>query len=418
MTVNPRIASVLTKFLGEPQVSGISIGQSGLVVSPPGRLQRQADAVVKSRRPHGWRRRLRIVTVVVLVLLTPVAWSLGRALTSPGTDSASARIAEWARNHHAGGFVTWLEKETYKAPKVGGTPASNSPLVAGQPQISPGNPARPLFALPPAVRPFASPALPGEGTWHVLQIVKHRPALAAAYVRPDVKHTSYTSLIAWVNPQALRAVWHPGSGEPGGGPWPTKPNLAGRDRTGLVAAFNSAFRLQDAHGGFYGYGRTLSPLRQGAASLVIGKNGRMTVGEWGRDVTMSPSVSVVRQNLALLVDHGRLVPGISSNAGNKWGATLGNSYYVWRSGIGVTRRGAIVYVAGNGLSALTLAELLQRGGAVRAMELDINPEWTSFILYRTPHGRTAEHNALPDMQQPARRYDQLSSRDFVALYAR
>jgi hypothetical protein len=242
--------------------------------------------------------------------------------------------------------------------------------------------------------------------------------MAVAYLRPDATHTSYTSMVAWMDPDLVRAVWHPGTSQPGHGPWPTAPYLAGAARTGLLAAFNSAFRLQDSRGGFYADGRTVSRLRSGAASLVIDTQGRISVGAWGREVTMSPDTAVVRQNLALLVDNGVLAPGITSNAGDRWGATLGNAFYVWRSGIGVTADGAVVYVAGDRLSALTLARLLQHAGSVRAMELDINPDWTSFILYDSLQAGQKERDGLPDMARAASRYDTTSSRDFIALYRR
>jgi hypothetical protein len=78
-----------------------------------------------------------------------------------------------------------------------------------------------------------------------------------------------------------------------------------------------------------------------------------------------------------------------------------------------------VFAAGNSLSAATLAELLRRGGAVRAMELDINPAWTSFNLYNAAAGAHAtERKLLPDMQPAVSRYDSSSSRDFYAVYAR
>ena len=275
-----------------------------------------------------------------------------------------------------------------------------------------------MNGLPPPVPAVASPALPGEGVWRVLATQHGHPALAVAYLRPDTVHTSYTSMVAWISPLETRAVWHPGSTEPGGGHWPTQPDLAGSDRHRLLAAFNSAFRLKDSKGGFYAGGRTLRGLRAGAASLVIDKQGRIDVGAWGTDASMGPDVAVVRQNLSLLVNAGALVPGIASNVGDRWGATIGNSYYVWRSGIGVTATGATVYVAGNRLSALTLAQLLQSAGAVRAMELDINPDWTSFVEYRSLKGAAIERNALPDMKRSPTRYDTTSSRDFVALYLR
>ena len=146
-------------------------------------------------------------------------------------------------------------------------------------------------------------------------------------------------MVAWINPLELRAVWHPGAVEPGGGPWPTKDVLAGSYRYRLVAAFNSAFRLEDSHGGVYAGGRTHGKLQLGAASLVIDKQGTISVGAWGSDVSMTPDVAAVRQNLSLLVSGGQVVPGIQSNNAKKWGATIGNAYCVWRSGIGVTATG-------------------------------------------------------------------------------
>jgi hypothetical protein len=45
------------------------------------------------------------------------------------------------------------------------------------------------------------------------------------------------------------------------------------------------------------------------------------------------------------------------------------------------------------------------------MELDINPEWTSFITYSPGHAQ----NLLPDMQRSPHRYDTTSTRDFVTV---
>ena len=368
-------------------------------------------------RLAGVRKRtvLRVAAVVVIAFAVPVAWSLGRALTAPGTDTVAARVAEWGRTHHAGFLVTWLERLSYHAPKVGGAPAATSPLHAAASAAGSG---RRVALGPPNVVPPASPALRGEGVWHVLTTSGGRPSIEAAYVRPDAVHTSYTAGIVWISARDVRASFHPGYQQPGGGPWPQPPYLRGADRTGLLAAFNSAFRLRDARGGFYDNGRYAEALRPGAASLVVYRDGRMTVGKWGRDVSMTPDIAVVRQNLDLIVDHGRPVAGLADNSGGRWGFTLGNAAYVWRSGLGVTANGNLVYVSGNRLSATSLADLLRRAGAVRAMELDINPEWTTFILYRSPSGASIERNLLPDMQGSRHRYDEPSSRDFVALYAR
>ena len=379
------------------------------------------DSSTPTPLPSRRRRSARILLVTaiaVLALASPVLWSLGRALTAPGTDSLSSRVAEWARRHGAGALVTWVEQQTYTPPKVGGEPAPNSPLRSSAPGSArrsggahTANPLRPV--VPPA-----TPALPGEGRWHVLETVGGLPAVRVAYVRPDAVHTSYTAAIVRIDHRAVRAVYHPRTQDPGGGPWPVHTYLAGQDRVGLLAAFNSAFAMRDSRGGFYDFGRTVGTLNRNAASLVIYKDGHVDVGAWGRDVRMTPDVMTVRQNLALIVDHGRPVPGLEQNWQDRWGATIGNAKYVWRTSLGVASNGDLLFVTGDRLSAATLADLLRRGGATRAMELDINPYWTSFVLYRNAAGHEIERNLLPDMVRSPARYDTTSLRDFIALYAK
>ena len=133
-------------------------------------------------------------------------------------------------------------------------------------------------------------------------------------------------------------------------------------------------------------------MRKDAASFVIYRNGSANIADWGRDATLTPDVVSVRQNLDLLVDHGKPVPGLNPNDTTRWGYTLGNAVYVWRSGVGITASGALVYAGGPGLNITTLADILARAGAVRAMELDINTDWVNFAAY-DPHGRT--HPRLP-----------------------
>lgn len=166
---------------------------------------------------RGRRRRvLQGLGMVLAVLLVLPAVSVGRALAAPGTDTTSARLAEWARDHGFDGVITWLEAKTYHAPKVGGLPLATSPLRA-----APRGPVSALAetALPPPIAPIAAPALPGEGSWRVLASVHGAPALAAAYLRPDAMHTSYVSAVVWIDPRLVRAQLHPGSLDPGGSGW-------------------------------------------------------------------------------------------------------------------------------------------------------------------------------------------------------
>ena len=108
------------------------------------------------------------------------------------------------------------------------------------------------------------------------------PAVYEAFLRPDAVHTSLVVGVAWMDTKLLSATLYSGSYIPGGGPYkytaPVQPSAA----RSLVAAFNAGFRMHDANGGYYTEGKTIIPLRNGAASFVIYRNGTATVGAWGR----------------------------------------------------------------------------------------------------------------------------------------
>ena len=112
------------------------------------------------------------------------------------------------------------------------------------------------------------------------------------------------------------------------------------------------------------------------------------------------------------MDGRRANPNLSD--GPQWGVTLGNAIRVWRSGVGVDRHGNLLYAAANEQTVGSLAQILIRAGAMRAMELDINSYWVSFISY----GSRGPANLLPDMQRSSDRYLTTSDRDFLAVYRR
>ena len=229
----------------------------------------------------------------------------------------------------------------------------------------------------------------------------------------------------------LSARLYSGSESPGGGPYRFSAPIAPAQARSLVAAFNGGFKMAAAQGGYYTEGRTVVPLRPGAASLVIDKNGDVAVGTWGSEVRMTPQVSSVRQNLTLLVDAGRPTRLAATANWLEWGATCGATScagpgieHQWRSGVGITENGALVYVTGAGLSPLQLAQLLVRAGARRAMQLDINPDWTVLVTYdpASPDGLAAPANGTKlvatTVQGPWTFFAQWWARDFVTMSAR
>ena len=122
--------------------------------------------------------------------------------------------------------------------------------------------------------PFASPPVAGEGQWSpVGRTVDGLPAVYETMLRPDAVHTSYVVGVAWMDTELLKATLYSGSAIPGGGPYTHTAPISPTDATTLVAAFNAGFLMSDANGGYYTDDKTIVPLRTGAASFVVYKNG-------------------------------------------------------------------------------------------------------------------------------------------------
>jgi len=401
-------------------IPGQDDGSAGPPPGPGGRKSGRAGNPRKRGRIRRFfrLRTVRAVLAVVVIFLCFVAFSLGRALTANNGLPLSAKLAEWARDHYLGSVVTLMEQLTYTPPKNGGKPQFSLTGPQSKLKFKKVHGFKP--DVPRNLTPFASPALPGEGVWRLQETVRNEPALYTTFMRVDSVHTSYVAGIASFDQRLVKFQLRPGSTDPGSGFGGAQSWITPGTRTGLLATFNGGFRLNASRGGFYLNGRTSGSLTGGAASMVYFCNGTIKIGQWGRDVGLTKNVCGVRQNLELIIDHGQVAPNINQNVEASFGATLGGAYYVWRSGIGQTKDGRIVYVYGPELSAATLAGLLQRAGAVEAMELDINPEWTALEYYRAAGHPTdpAPVAMLPDQPSPANRYYSVWARDFTAVYAR
>jgi hypothetical protein len=220
--------------------------------------------------------------------------------------------------------------------------------------------------------------------------------------------------VAWIDNTETSTQLYPGRTEPAvsmpsRGPMEVPANARSR----LVATFNSAFKLSDSGGGFASNGHTYVPMRNGMATIVRYRDGRVDITGWTAGPSAGPNVAYARQNLPLIVAGGQLNANLSD--GPDWGATLGNAVRVWRSGVGVDAHGNLVYAVANDQTVGSLASILQHAGAIRAMELDINTYWPSFITYRSP-GAVGAANLLPGMDRSPQRYLTPDDRDFFAVY--
>ena len=368
-------------------------------------------------------RRIRAAVLGLAVLLVAATGvSVAPALLAPGTDSTAARLAEWGREHGLGWAVTMLEQVQYAKdkPVVGGSLAGGLPTIATDPSAtaSASHASKMLTPPPGTLTPLVSSPLAGEGVWHDLYTVNGTAAARVASLRPDSLHTSYYVQVVWMDPALVTFRLHPGYKVPGPAITPDN-QLSPAEVSSVLATFNSGFLMADARGGYWQGGQSIVPLRTGAASMVLTTDGHIKIESW-QGGTPSSDTAAVRQNLDMVIENGVVSPAVTQASASVWGKTIGNAAYVWRSGIGIRADGSVVFVVGPAMNIQTLAGVLQDAGAVNAMQLDINPDWTNYITYTHPTTGTAAPSVLPppNASVHANRYLQPSSRDFVAVLPR
>ncbi len=351
----------------------------------------------------------------------PAVVSYVLMLVRPSDTSVGIRSVEWLRDNGARGLVNTIESMYYSlnAPSTGGPALRTLPRQAGS--QTPAGTTRshvsaPTSYRPPPIPPVITPALPGEGAWRSPYSGARRPPVLVTSYRPDPNYPQMVAGVAWIDSAETTTQLYPGRQEPAvsipsRGPMEVPGSMRGR----LVATFNSAFKLSDSGGGFASNGHTYAAMHDGMATIVRYRSGRVDVMAWNGGSAAGPDIAYARQNLPLIVSAGQLNPNLSD--GSEWGVTLGNAVRVWRSGVGVDARGNLIYAVAPDQTVGSLAAILRHAGAVRAMELDINTYWPSFITYRAP-GAVGAANLLPGMDRSPQRYLTPDDRDFFAVYLR
>ncbi len=383
------------------------------------------EAPRKTRRRHDRRpnRLRRIAIVASLVALLPAGISYVSAMSGPSNTALGVRTVEWLRDNGAAGIVGQIETWYYSltAPSKGGPARKALPKVGVGGAGAPPQVVLPVTERPQAVAPMLAPALAGEGVWKPTRTgLGSAPPLLVTTFRDEPAYPRVVIGLAWIDTKRTQVSLIPGRIEPTVALSTRAMEVPLSTRNRLLATFNSGFKLRDSGGslGTGGYvlgGTTYAQMKNGLATLIGYRDGRMNIVNWTHGPTAPGSVLYARQNLPLIVDHGLPSAELSNNSA--WGATIGGAVLVSRSGVGIDRHGNLIYAAGSDQTVVSLADALIRAGAVRAMELDINPYWVSFITY-SGFGALGPSNLLPDMQRVATRYLTPDDRDFFAVYLR
>lgn len=226
------------------------------------------------------------------------------------------------------------------------------------------------------------PPLTNEGTWSSVKSDVTETLIAKTIVRPDPQRSYAVVNLVKMNMNKLNIDAVAGKKEPGGIKNPGTGFIPKAIQTdgSLLAAFNGGFQQKDGYYGMIADGKTYLPLLPNLATLVIHKNSTPQIIKYTNQ-KLSNDVISVRQNGLMLIEDSQLVASSSAWNMQTWGLTVTNTMYTWRSGIGVSKDGNLIYAAGPSLVPETLARALQMAGAVNGMQLDINPVWVRFIVY-------------------------------------
>jgi hypothetical protein len=277
---------------------------------------------------------------------------------------------------------------------------------------------RAQLTWPPRIRPVFATPYAGEGVWHPTGPLYHGgpPVLVATY-RPERAYPSVLAYVAWFDHTRTSIAFYPGRLEPPHAPIRGPMMVPYGQRWRLLATFNSGFTYAYNGNGSSINGREYEPLKRGLATLVQYKAGAIAILKWNGGLVPSGHVAWARQSIRPIVWNGIVNPDL--NDGVEWGETFGTngSPRAWRTGVGIDRRGNLLFVAADNQTVETLAHVFKHIGAVRAMQFDINAFWHTLITY------THKNGLHPKMVEPqpnhtAYRYLTPDDRDFFAVYRR
>jgi hypothetical protein len=270
---------------------------------------------------------------------------------------------------------------------------------------------------PPAVVSSVRPALAGEGQWTPTDTwVPGPPSILTTTFRSDPSHPSIVAYVAWVRTATTQLALYPEYEGPGATTQNRGPEMVPvAARATLLACFNSGFYEKDSAAGFYTHGQLFFPMVNGLATVVSYRDGHVGLLDWEGGPTPTPDILTARQNLPLLVNEGK--PTSAAAVPRAWGVTLGGVPAVWRTGLGIDRQGNLIYVAAPAQTAASLAQILVDVGAVRGMQLDVNPEWPILTTYGNA-GAATPSLFVPNPNQIPDRFLYSSTKDFFAVFVR
>jgi uncharacterized membrane protein len=307
--------------------------------------------------------------------------------------------------------VPWAGS-TSSAPAAKSTSvAVNAPAQEANPGTSPAS-AWQLESLKPLG------TLNGEGLWSAyIQNAAGKTVAFRTFLQPDPGRPYAVVAVVAFDLTQTRLHFVLGIDEPFA---PNTPKRSGampeadKAHGELLAMFNGGFKGRHGHFGAMANGIVAIPPSNGLGTLAIYNKGTLALGEWGKDILPSADMLAWRQNGPLVIQKGQINPRINDNSPQDWGYTVDTVAPTWRSGVGLSADGKILYYfCGPSLSMEALSKSMQAARVDNAIQLDINTFWVHFVAV---HPDGSLEALFPDMmKEDIGRYLYPYTRDFFYM---
>ena len=234
----------------------------------------------------------------------------------PSSLPLSVRTVEWLRMNHFNWLVDGAEHVyyTWKAPKKGGPQLTTLPAIGVGATDRRSKEHDHASPWPPRIKPVFANVLAGEGVWKPTgPALGGRPPVLVTTFRTERAYPRIVAYVAWLDHTRTALAYYPGRYEPPSATLRGPAEVPHGQRWRLLATFNSGFIYQDGLNGDALNGHANEPLRQGLATLVAYKDGRVNVVSWNGGQAPGQALAWARQSLPLIINHGRLSPKLNDS---------------------------------------------------------------------------------------------------------
>jgi hypothetical protein len=299
-------------------------------------------------------------------------------------------------------------------------PAAASPSAA-LPVASGASPR--AFPPPDIAPPFARSAEAGDGRWQPLGASRAEPPLLyTTLIHPHEASRFITLTLVAIDLTRVRIELMPGVDDVGKLAVSFTPGLVPKpEQERLLAAFNGGFMPQHGRWGMRLGETTLLPPRDAGCTIALLADGGVAIRSWPALAAKASELRALRQTPPCLLEQGEVHADLLAGRDRAWAGQTPGIVTRRRSAVGLSEDGkTLLYGLGVEASPKLLATGLRAAGAASAAQLDINWNWTRFLLFAPADGAAARvSGTLAQVEHTKRDYVEIASkRDFFYLLAR